>query len=131
MQRFVSFFIIGFYAFGLGFSDPSKSFAPTMKIKLSHTHEVVSGHHHHHEFAHNHQEEKSTDSHHNHDTDHKNSAPHSHELFISMANGCTLNFNSFEVISLGFENLEAGTSIYDELPPKDRALGSIFRPPIA
>ncbi len=124
MRHSLSFIIVAFYALGLGFSDPSKSFAPSIKVKIEHTHEVTQEHHHH-------DVENETDHEHDVNGEHKHSHPHSHEVSISMSGGYVLSSGSIIPVNINIKSAETVSAVYNEIPPKDISLNSIFRPPIA
>lgn len=128
----ISLIVVGFYALGVGFSDPSKAFAPTIKIKVVHTHQVTVGHGHHHDFENDGGHEDSHSSGHTHnEAEQKHSAPHSHDVSISMVNGYIFNSGAIAPVLRFVETQDLILSSYSELAPKVISLSSIFRPPIA
>ncbi len=133
MRQIVSFIIVAFYSLGLGLSNPAKSFAPSMKIKFEHTHEVAEGHNHHHDVENDggHEDEHDNDHDHDKNTEHKHSVPHSHEISVSMCSGCVLSSGHIIPVNVNIKVLETVSKTYTETPPKDISLSSIFRPPIA
>lgn len=137
MRQIVSFIIFAFYSLGLGFSNPSKSFAPSMKIKIEHIHEVAEGHSHHHDIendgGHEDEHEENHEEDHDHDknAEHKHSVPHSHEISVSMCGGCVLSSGHIIPVNMNLKVLETVSTTFTETPPKDISLSSIFRPPIA
>jgi hypothetical protein len=130
MRYLVSQLVFSLYIIGIGFSDPSAFYGPKVKVTLTHTHEVLNGHTHHHDSTGGVHEDG---SHNGHDktSHHKKSVPHSHEVSIAMASGYIISYSSLPSL-IAHENTNTPIFIdYNDIPPKDVALSSIFRPPIA
>lgn len=114
---------------GFNFSSFAMASRETLKIQIVHSHEHDHEHHHHHDTsaadssrAQNAESESSKSS---------QSVPsnqHSHELLVSF--GHTIFIEPKTAFSIASEIIASHPDPQDIRPPRNRSLGSIFRPPI-
>jgi hypothetical protein len=129
MRSFVCLIIVIFYGYGLVLPNPVQFIGPSIKIHMSHTHEVESDHYHN-------QEMESDDDHdvdHHHASDksdeHSSNTPHSHDIYVSLG---SYNFQPAPLLTLtSLPKTELQYPLeMSESSPKEPIMGSIFRPPI-
>lgn len=133
----ISLLIFCTYSAGLlAYSMPG-AFGVVTTIRFSHTHEVAShneDHHpdHDHEHSEEHQvdhDDENTTADDEHTEPHHSEHHHTHEILITGNAFCPL-FSRFPEIT--YPNFEYSfPDIRDQQPPREPALNSIFRPPIA
>lgn len=131
VQLLINFILVGTFIFS-GFNSFGSPIAPydVLKIKITHSHEHDHDHHHHGEDTelpkHGHQKSEVPNPQHTGDSNH--SDQHSHELVICSAH--TVFTEAKSALPTAFEFVNIYPDSKDAMPPSDRSLESIFRPPI-